>query len=163
MPFEYKCNSQQRSRWTLVCLLPVLMMLGFAFFPQSAMCADFIKAFYYNTKGQLLQVESVSATQITSRTLVPPGQWKLAIPTLGSGVQPLITGNNKPMSKFATVAVYYKSQGTAGDQNVPATLIGVEDLQWVHERTLTTCLPNSPGLACSLPKSCHCMGVCCCY
>lgn len=160
---SFECvNTQKQSRSTLPYLLSALLILGCTFFSQSCLSDELIKAFYYNAAGQLLQVELVPRAELGRRTLLDPVNTTLTIPTLTDAVVPLITGANQPMSKFATIAVYYKTVGDTS--NLLATLFKVEDLQWVHERTLAKCLPQSPGDPCFLPKSCHCSGgQCCCY
>jgi hypothetical protein len=164
-----------------VLLLCALLTIGCGLAPHSARSDDQLakpddqgtdfsgqyRAFYYNAKGELLQVESVSEAMLTTRTLEDVNTTTMTIPTLNGAVVPKITGANKSMSKFAVIAVYYTYAGKRpekGSFNVQALPVKVEDLQWVHERTLETCLARSGNDPCAFPRRCHCMtGSCCCY
>lgn len=152
-------------RYGLPFLLSTLVMLSCGLFSANAL-ADKFFAFYYNARGELLQVEKVPDGQIAQRTLEDANTTKMVIPLLTQAVTPKISGNNLKMSRFATIAVYYTFQGTHEDlaPNVQAKPLKVEDLQWVKERTLATCVASSPTDPCRFPQRCHCMTVsCCCY
>ena len=163
MPREYS-NSRRQSRSRRSGLMVGLLTLGCTFISQGALSDETVKAFYYDAKGQLLQVEAVPPQEMNGRNLLDPSDTTLTIPTLTSAQTPLITGADKPMSRFATIAVYYKSVfDQANPEDAVTTLFKVEDLQWVHERTLATCVPRSAGDPCYPPRRCHCVTQCCCY
>lgn len=124
------------------------------------------QAFYYDSLGILLQVEDVPNSELANRKLVNINDATTPTPILTPRINPLIFGTKIPMSKFATLAVYYSYDGTPqpGDQNVQAKPRSVEYLGFVPSRLLLKCLPRDPSAPCLFPRRCHCMtGSCCCY
>jgi hypothetical protein len=160
-------QSRRIERTRLPILLAAIAVLCAGFLPESASAQQYT-AFYYNAKGELLQVEAVPNGEISRRTLENADTTKMVIPMLNSTATPKVTGPNRAMSKFATIAVYYTVSASTtpqtGAQDVQAKPVKVEDLQWVKERVLATCLTRLSTSPCLFPKRCHCMtGSCCCY
>lgn len=163
MSLQY-INSGRQRHSGLSHLMPALLFLGCTLISHGALSDEDVKAFYYDANGQLLQVEAVTPLEMSGRNLLNPSDATLTIPTLTGAQTPLINGADKPMSRFATIAVYYKTVfDPANPEDSETTLFKVEDLQWVHERTLATCVPRSPGDSCFLPKRCRCQTQCCCF
>ena len=132
--------SRRRSCARLSLCLPILLMFACKALPAPP--DDKYRAFYYNAAGELLEVEVVSEAEASKRVLEDVATTKLVFPLLTAAVYPKISGTNKVMSKFATVAVYYTYDGARPAIDVPnvlATPVKVEDLQWVQQRTLATC------------------------
>jgi hypothetical protein len=155
---------QQRCSWLLL-LLPTLLLAGCKTLPQTTE-SDRYRVFYYNASSELLQVEVVGDRALSDRVLEDVNTTKMTIPSLTATVAPKVSGTNKTMSKFATIAVYYTFEGTPpakSTPNVQARPVKVEDLQWVPERTLAVCAARSSTDPCRYPSRCHCTGMCCCY
>jgi hypothetical protein len=154
--------------WTRLFCAPLLVLglLGAASGASAQTTGNTFQAFYYDSFGKLLQVEDVPNSELTKRKLVHINDAVVPIPMLTPHFNPLIVGTKIPMSKFATLAVYYSYDGTPqpGDQNVQAKPKRVEYLGFVPSRVLLRCLPRDPSAPCLFPKRCHCMtGSCCCY
>jgi hypothetical protein len=158
--------ASRRQSWAMLSLcLAILLMFACKAFPTPT--DDTYRAFYYNAAGELLEVEVVSEAEASHRLLEDVATTKIVFPHLTAAVFPKISGTNKVMSKFATVAVYYTYDGARpaiGEPNVPAIPVKVEDLQWVQKRTLATCAARASTDPCPFPRRCHCVGgSCCCY
>jgi hypothetical protein len=162
-------RSPSRSRWAL--LLTAIFTVSGGLLPATAWSADRYYAFYYNAKGELLQVESVPDAEMTTRTLEDIDATTMVIPMLTQVVVPRLKegGKNVRKSKNATIAVYYTYKDMTpppknNDENIQAYPVKVEDLQFVGSRKLTECLPRDGSEPCLFPKRCHCLtGGCCCY
>jgi hypothetical protein len=155
-------------RWKLAAyqlLMLALVGLAPALYPASAQAADKYRAFYYNDKGELLQVEQVPDSAVPTRFLQDPLVEQ--VPQIKSDTHEKISGTNVPMSKFATIAVYYTYDGAEpalGTANVRVRPVKIEDLQFAPGRIIATCLARSGSDPCSYPKRCHCQtGTCCCW
>jgi len=162
---SFKDGSNRKQSRLASCLLLALLSFGSG---QGAQAADNeVRAFYFNHKGKLLQVELVDQGKMSLRTLEDADQTEIEFPQLNGKALPKVTGTNKPMKRLATVAVYYSYKGGTPDedaQDVQAVPVKVEDLHDVDDRTLETCLARDGSDPCPFPKRCHCMtGSCCCY
>jgi hypothetical protein len=130
--------------------------------------ADQYRAFYYDAKGRLLQVEDVPDSELASRTLININETDVTVPLLTKKDVPLVTGNNKKMHRLAVLAVYY-TYSTAvppatGDKDVQAVPRKIEYLERIDDRLIKSCLARDGSTPCIFPKRCHCMtGACCCY
>jgi hypothetical protein len=156
------------SSWTrsLGATLLLLCLQGLASVATAQTVGNKYQAFYYDSLGMLLQVEEVPNSELGARKLVHINDAAPPISMLTPESNPLIVGTKIPMSKFATLAVYYSYDGTPqpGDQNVQAKPQRVEYLGFVPSRLLLKCLPRDPSAPCLFPRRCHCMtGSCCCY
>lgn len=169
MKFEYKESRMQAFsiRWFLAV---TLLAIGQCLLVQTAQAADKYRAFYYDAKDRLLQVEEVPDSEVNpnspKRTLLDPTA--IAFPTLTKNVFPIFDKKEaKDMSRLATYAVYYTYAGPepgTGTQMVEANPVKVEDLSFVGERKGMKCLKRDGSDVCTYPKRCHCVaGGCCCY
>jgi hypothetical protein len=156
------------ARYCKQIVLSVIFTLCLPLFTTSAH-ADQFQAFYYDAQGLLLQVEAVRNQDLTGRKLVDINNSLMVVPMLTERVVPLLSGINLPMSKFATLAVYYTYDNPAtpratGSKDVQARPTKVEYLGFVGARTIARCVARDPNQPCLFPKRCHCMiGTCCCY
>jgi len=152
-----------RSHLTVVVGLCLILACTLA--PVSVFAKDYT-VFYYDASGVLLQIEKLAEEATGNRHLVDIDESRLAVPMLSSLDVPLIDGSDIMMSKSATLAVYYMHKGEpAGNaQDVPASPVFVEYLQFVGDRSFVECIGVNNDDPCSFPQRCHCpQPRCCCY
>ena len=149
---------------------PAVLFACMGLASSSAFAGDY-HAFYYDSQWNLLQVEDVPNNVITdkSRQLVPIEDSLMPVPMLLEQHVPLLGEGTLSMSRFATMAVYYKLEETdpapaPGAQNIKSVPTYVEYLGFVQSRDNMTCIGGDPSFPCLFPKRCHCMlSGCCCY
>jgi len=146
--------------------VPLGLALALAVPAGAAGAADLYRAFYYNAQGDLLQVEQVPDADVPNRKLKDPAEVE-DVPRITRRTVEKISGTNIPMSRNATLAVYYSYDGpepAVGTRNVRARPFKIELLEFVPNRTVAVCLDKGPEQPCQYPQRCHCTtGACCCW